>query len=430
MNKFLGCLVLSTMMSTCVYGQSGTNSPYSQYGLGDLADQGVGFNKGMSGVGLAFRKGNEVNPLNPASYSAIDSLSMILDAGISGQLTHYNENGNRLNAKSGGFDYAVASFRAFKNVGVSVGVLPYSNVGYSYYTTEKLSDVDKTLLVRYEGSGGLNQVFLGAGARIFKPLSVGFNVGYLWGDINRSIGTNNTTINSLAKEYSSSTSNFKLDFGIQYDQPIGHKKTDYLTIGATYGVGHNLKSDPTCRVLSRNTTQAKADTTEYEIIDGLSLPTSIGVGVAYRRNNVFRVGADFQMQKWGSLEYPNYEASDDGADFVLRKGLLKDSYKVNVGAEWIPRYLSRNFLHRMTYRVGLGYSTPYYYINGKDGPKDFHVSLGFGIPIMNGYNNRSVLNISAQWQRRSADQLIKEDTFLLNIGFTFNERWFAKWKVE
>ena len=81
MNKFLSCLALSAMVSVCAYGQSGTNSPYSQYGLGDLSDQGVGINKAMSGVGLAFRKGNEVNTVNPASYSAVDSLSMIVDAG-------------------------------------------------------------------------------------------------------------------------------------------------------------------------------------------------------------------------------------------------------------------------------------------------------------------------------------------------------------
>jgi hypothetical protein len=26
--------------------------------------------------------------------------------------------------------------------------------------------------------------------------------------------------------------------------------------------------------------------------------------------------------------------------------------------------------------------------------------------------------------------MIKETMFRLNIGLTFNERWFAKWKVE
>ena len=71
MNKFLCCFALSAMAATGVYAQ-GTNSPYSQYGYGDLTDQSVGFNKGMSGVAQGFRKGNEVNPANPASYSAVD----------------------------------------------------------------------------------------------------------------------------------------------------------------------------------------------------------------------------------------------------------------------------------------------------------------------------------------------------------------------
>ena len=58
------------------------------------------------------------------------------------------------------------------------------------------------------------------------------------------------------------------------------------------------------------------------------------------------------------------------------------------------------------------------------------IAKHFGIPIINGFNNRSVLNISGQWVKRSADNLITENTFRINIGLTFNERWFAKWKVE
>lgn len=58
------------------------------------------------------------------------------------------------------------------------------------------------------------------------------------------------------------------------------------------------------------------------------------------------------------------------------------------------------------------------------------MSAGFGIPIMNGYNNRSILNISGQWVRSEAKNFIKENTFRINIGLTFNERWFMKWKVE
>ena len=49
---------------------------------------------------------------------------------------------------------------------------------------------------------------------------------------------------------------------------------------------------------------------------------------------------------------------------------------------------------------------------------------------MNSYNNRSQLKISGQWVKNSATGLIKENIFRLNIGFTFNEDWFKKWKMQ
>ena len=212
---------------------------------------------------------------------------------------------------------------------------------------------------------------------------------------------------------------------MQYEQKLG--KGDLLTLGATYSPGHSLKTDPTCRIISVNTSASQNDTTSYVVHDGLSLPTAYGFGLAYSHHDKLRVGADLQVQKWGSVDMP----SDDGGTYALRSGLLKDSYRANLGAEWIPNPQStRHVLSHVRYRIGAGYATPYYNINGQDGPKELSLSLGFGIPIMNAYNNRSFLNISGQWSHRSADNLITENTFRINIGLTFNERWFSKWKVE
>lgn len=424
MNKVLASFVL-VAMTTTAFAQSNTNSPYSQYGLGDLTDQSVGFNKGMNGVGVAMRKGNEVNPMNPASYSAADSLSMIFDAGLSGQTTNFKEDGKSLNGKSGGFDYAIGLFRLFKKVGVSFGVIPYSNIGYKYSTKTSLTDIQSTVTSTYEGTGGLHQLFIGAGWKIVKPLSIGFNFSYLWGEYNRSISTSSSaSINTLSKQYAADISSYKLDVGLQYEQPVG--KNDYLTVGLTWSPGHSLHSDPSCMLISKNSSINKSDTTVFTISDGLELPSKYAVGLAYSHANTFRAGADVTLQKWGSVDFPHY----DGDAYALTSGLLKDNYRVNVGAEWTPRVMSRRFYERVRYRIGVGYATPYYYINGQDGPKEFGASVGFGIPIINGYNNRSVLNIGFQWVNRSAENLIKENTFRINIGFTFNERWFAKWKVE
>jgi hypothetical protein len=101
-----------------------------------------------------------------------------------------------------------------------------------------------------------------------------------------------------------------------------------------------------------------------------------------------------------------------------------------LGTDWIPNPMSRNYFSHVHYRFGVSYATPYYNVNGVKGPREFSVSAGFGIPLVNSWNNRSTLNISAQWVNRSADNLIRENTFRINIGLTFNERWFAKWKVD
>ena len=142
MRKFvLAALLLgSTLM---VNAQSGTNSPYSQYGLGVLSEQTSGFNRGMNGVGLGFHEHNQINYLNPASYGAIDSMTFILDAGISGQVTNFNENGVKKNANNSNLEYVVAGFRLFRHLGMSFGIIPFTNVGYNYSTSGWVNKNDK-----------------------------------------------------------------------------------------------------------------------------------------------------------------------------------------------------------------------------------------------------------------------------------------------
>lgn len=65
-----------------------------------------------------------MNYLNPASYSAIDSMTFILDAGISGQVTNFNENGVKKNANNSNLEYVVGGFRLLRHVGMSFGIIP------------------------------------------------------------------------------------------------------------------------------------------------------------------------------------------------------------------------------------------------------------------------------------------------------------------
>lgn len=431
LNKKALVAISAMALSIGAFAQSGTNSPYSQYGLGVLSDQTSGFNRGMNGLGIAFREHNQVNHLNPASYSSVDSLTFIFDIGLSGQVTNFKEGGRKLNANNADFEYAVAAFRAYKNLGVSFGILPYTNIGYSYLSTGKTTtDVSSTYANSYYGEGGLHEVYLGFGWCLFKGFSLGTNVGYLWGDYTKSV-TNSYTdayAKSISKIYSANVTSYKLDFGAQYQLRIDKKNE--LTIGATYSLGHKLGADPSCRVVSTSSATAVSDTASYSIKDGLEIPASISGGLQWNYNNKLKVGIDYNYQGWGSVSYPVYEVKSNIPTYALNNKYYKDRHKVTFGGEYCGDENNRSFLKRLRVRAGASYATPYYKINGQDGPSELSLSAGFGIPIVNSYNNRSILNISGQWVHSSAKNFITENTFRINIGLTFNERWFMKWKVE
>ena len=410
---------------------STTLSPYSQYGLGVLSDQSLGFNRGMGGVAYGLRNGKYLNVQNPASYAAVDSLTMLLDVGVTGQMSNYKEGGKSLNTKTGNFDYAAASFRLIRHVGLAVGVIPYSNIGYSYTHTGKIgSAVNSTesSIQQYKGDGGFSQFFLGAGWQVTKNLSVGANLSYLWGKYSKSIvmSTNDASSNVETRQYGTTVNSYKIDFGAQWQQPVGDK--DLLTIGATVGLGHKLGADGELEIVNSNTVNSKSETTTIIVPNAFAIPYTFGAGASLIHKNSLTVAADYTLQKWASIDYPAFD-NTTGA-YSLQGGYYKDRHKVAAGVDWQPKPLARKFFQLVHYRMGLSYATPYYKIGTQDGPGELAVSAGFGIPIYNSWNNRSMLNISAQWVRSTGCDLIKENMFRINIGLTFNERWFAKWKVD
>lgn len=441
MRKYIASALLMLLISQTAFAQSGTNSPYSQYGLGEIADQTSGFNRGMNGLGLGFREGNQVNFKNPASYSSLDSLTFIFDVGVSGQITNFKENGVKKNANNADFEYALAGFRLFRHLGLSFGILPYTNVGYSYSSSQDVNDANSTTATTtYSGSGGLHQIYLGLGWEPFRGFSIGINGGYLYGDLDRSVVTtySDASAYGLEKVYSAEVRSYLFNAGLQYTARLSKK--DKLTIGLTYGLGHKIGGDPTVEVSDFKYVTSSSGTSAVGI-DTLSFPTTgkyklaipheFGAGFLYDHEGRYRVGADYQLQKWSDTEYPVYTANASNAStYVMSKDYFKDRHKITVGGEVCPNPRSRSFLKRIRYRAGVSYATSYYYIDGQDGPKELSASIGFGIPIINGYNNRSILNISGQWVHRSATDYITENTFRINIGLTFNERWFDKWKVE
>lgn len=439
-------LTALAVASCCVINaQSGTNSPYSQYGLGILSDEGVSFNRGMNGAGVAFSEHDRINTVNPASYASIDSLSFLFDVGMSLQRTFFKEGSNSVQANNADFEYAVGAFRLIPKVGMSFGIRPFTNVGYNYGNAsyselesfKPVNEDDKYYTTNtFTGSGGIHQVFVGMGWNPVSTLSVGFNMAYLWGNTTRTVvnSYSDASVNTLTKTYTNSVSSYKLDLGLQYSYPV--TKHDIVTLGVVYGVGHDLNNYPELSIVSTNSSNSVADTTQLSSDHKLALPTTLSVGVGYRHDTRWRAGIDYSLEKWSDI-YSARQVSDPTTgkySYKSTRGDYMNRSKFTIAGEYCQNEFSRSFLSRIRYRAGISYATPYYKVNGADGPDEFSATIGFAIPIMNAYNssatNFSNVNVSAQWVRTSMSNAIKENTFRINIGLTFNERWFAKWKFN
>ena len=409
-------VLLLTILSGAMVAQNNTNSPYTRYGYGQLADQGSGNSKAMGGIAYGLRDRYQTNFANPASYTAVDSLTFMFDGGISMQNTNFSNGAVKKNAKNSSFDYITMQFRLSKWGAMSIGLLPYSNVGYSMYESGETED-GTPYVNTFSGEGGLHQLYLGAGFKILKNLSIGANISYLWGDMSRSryqSFSSNSVIIPLTTIYGTEVTSYKLDFGAQYTQQFGKKHS--ATVGVVFSPGHDLGNDSYVQQQLGNSTTGYS-TSQRDTTMTMGIPMTLGAGVTYVYDDRLTVGVDVMFQKWNSVTFMNEPDA-----FCNRA-------KIALGAEYIPNLMGRSYLAHIKYRLGAYYSQPYYKIDGVRAANEYGVTAGFGLPLP---RSRSVLSISAQYVRTQGKeaQFLNENTLRLCIGVTFNERWFWKRKVE
>lgn len=431
-------MLLSLTLATMAQS-NGSNSSYSRYGLGTLSEQSQTFNRGMAGVSLGIRSGNRVNMQNPASYSAIDSLSFIFDIGMSLQYGHLADSHNSVNVRNTSFSNVNAGFRVAKGLGMSFGFVPFSTIGYNFkaeghvgngFTTAQPITTNTT----YAGTGGIHQIYLGAGWNPFAKLSIGANVSYLWGEYQHSMvqtfyegGTISAAYNSQNSTYTADINSYKIDFGVQY--PIRLSETDWLTLGATYGLGHSLNSDAT---MHRYT--SASDTVTSKAADAFSIPHTYGGGFSWTHKAQWIVAGDFIYEQWDGCKLPVATTDASNISYKVRTDQFTNRSRYRLGIEYTPNALSREkYAKTIKYRLGFNYTTPYTKVNNNDGPSEYHLTAGIGLPLSTRkLSGKSVANVSLEWMMRKAStaHLIKENYLMLNLGVTFNERWFQKWQIE
>jgi hypothetical protein len=399
------------MIPLAILAQNNTNSPYTRYGYGELADRSFGAGRAMGGIGYGMRSNKQINPLNPASYTSMDSLTFIFDFGIAGQLSWFDDGINKEKHINGNLEYVAMQFPLHRRIAVSAGILPYSYVGYNF-GANITSEEGIYYTEQFTGSGGLNEAYAGLSIDIWKKrLSVGANVGYLFGNImhNQSLALGVSNATQSARYRTLHINDVKLDLGIQYTQRLSLDES--LTLGLAFSPAKNLNTTSS-DIIQNGSSMDTIQTTNH----AFDIPNSLGVGLSYVKLNRLTLAADFLYQTWGQ------------AQFFSEKDGFKNRIRAAAGAEFIPNYQNRAIFSRMRYRAGIHYSNSYLLISNKS-YNEFGAGLGLGIPLI---DNRSFLNLSFEYVKIKPESraLIDEQYFRFTVNYTFNERWFLKFKVD
>ena len=430
MKKNIYIIVAMLLMSICSYAQEGAHSsysPYSIYGIGDVMSEGTAFNKGMGGVGVATRNKRFINYMNPASITARDSLSFMADFGLEQKNTLYRQG----NVKSGNntfniYDF-VMSFPIYRSSAFMVGVTPFSDVGYDFSSIEKNPEIiGNTGNISYDsyGTGGIYQLFIGAGVTFWDRLSLGAEAIYYLGNIDKvtNMDYSNSSYRSLNSGNELSVNAFTGKFGLQYEQKLGSDIS--MTIGATYRLGTGMKGYAT---EYRYANMASlSDTLRYNVDtlagSGVRIADEIGVGIAIRKGDKWTAEFNYLRSDWTKS---GFERSRGFAAEGESKFTSTVSQSFRAGFEIVPnRNDIRYYFKKCAYRAGVYYDQAYYKLDGNN-VNSLGLTLGITLPVFRLYNGLS-LGVDVGQRASARNNMIRERYAKFVIGFNIHDLWFRK----
>ncbi|MBN3035797.1 MAG: hypothetical protein JW861_09435 [Bacteroidales bacterium] len=401
------------------YAQTGLTSPYSSRGIGYPVNANTVMGASMGDLSLGIRNHKNVNFRNPASYTALDSLSFVFEGAVKGQWMKLTTIEQSEKSFSSTMEHMVFGFPVSRWWSSGVGLVPFVQTGYRI-TDENIGNETGNVRHKYEGSGGLHSFFWGNSFSLFKNLSVGINASYLFGTIEKSqYITFPDSIYYLSTKVSDeiSAGDIMADMGLQLTIPM--KNELQANLGAVYHPATDIraKRDFIAQTYLGTISNVEIikDTVDFD--DGLKgnigLPQGFGVGLALEKKNQWLFGLDYTWDEWSKLTV--YEDTDS----------LRNSQRIMVGGMYLPSTdISDKYWKHVEFRAGAYYSSSYLNI-GNQQLDDFGISFGLGLPL---FRSESMLNLSFTTGRRGTtrDQMIRENYSVLRFGITVYEIWFMK----
>ncbi|MCH5220320.1 MAG: hypothetical protein J1F20_07085 [Muribaculaceae bacterium] len=405
----IALLAIVATNAIAVSAQNGVMSPYSRFGYGFLSDNATAAQRTLGGTGYAMNSGRQINIMNPASYAAMDSLTFLFDMGMDLTAVWSSQGTQRESNFGSGLDYITMQVPLGRYMGASLGLLPFSSVGYSFGST-----IDNGSL-SHSGSGSINELNLGIAGRPFRGFTIGANIAYVFGSIVNDVYAASEYGTSTLFERSMSVRDYRLDFGAQYSFNI--KRDHRVTLGLVYAPQKDMHGKVYGIYYDMTADNVVPDTVpgSHSMAGHYSTPEKWGAGINYQFENKLMVEADFTYEPWSKAKFGVIE------DF--ERTTFANRYRFGVGAQLTPDWRG-NYVKRIQYRFGAFYNRDYVMV-GSNNIRDFGVSLGAGLPVP-GF--KTVISIGLEYRHRQAYPvaLVKEDYLNITIGVNFNEMWFRK----
>ena len=393
-----------------VEAQNSTSSPLSIFGIGEIETRDFGRTVGMGSVGIGYQSENFLNRRNPAALSGIDTLRFILDISAAVKLSEFFTSTQNQRAYDFNFKNLAIGVRVTKKWTSSVGLSPYSNVGYHLKDRINIEGTDNYLDTDFSGNGGVNKFYWANAFELFRGFSLGVTSSYIFGNI-----THNEETDILSGKEVRTISKTYFDFGAQYSHWFGQFTN--ITVGGIYGYESKMAIQRTQTITSNTGTdrnQRKPDIKMY-------VPETYGAGFSILRNKKnaeWILAADYQYKNWSVNNLRH------------RTLTYTDSRIYSVGLQLTPnnKYPEKK-VHIMRFQIGASYNQSYLKVNGYQ-LDDYSLSLGVGLPFFNQLRALSYVNIAAIVGESGTGQRggISERYVLLSVNLSLIERWFAKYQ--
>lgn len=437
--KKLFLTILPLLACVDVLAQSGAHnaySPYSVYGTGDISKEGTAYNRGMGGTGIAARNRHYINIMNPAAVTARDSLSFMADIGVieNNKIFSQTVDGNKLKSANNTFNIsdAVLTFPIWRSSAFMVGVTPFSDVGYDFssYETDP-AIIGSTGNINYQsyGQGGIYQAFVGAGATFWKRFSVGAELIYYFGTIDKVSNTiySDESYRAINSGYTMQLRGVTGKFGVQYDQPLGDRLG--LTIGATYRLRTNVGGYANVyRYASASevsdTLIFRTDTLRHS--RSLKFGDELGIGIALHSGEDWSVEFDYLRSDWRNTGFDSYGGTMvEGASSTFR-GTVSQSFRA--GFDYTPnRNDIRYYMKKVSYRGGVYYDRMHYMLDPGGRPVEaVGITLGMTFPVFRGNNG---ITIGVDFGRKGSFRdrsMVGEHYATIFVGMNLHDIWFQK----